>query len=180
MVSTIDALDVSQVIDSENAFRGVTSGIDIDFRNWNFGPNLTTFRNFFRYGIFGNILFSGLNTPNVTSMHGMCRSSTINSLDMSNTDTSSVTSMLLAFQATIGTLNVTGLDVSNVTDFTSTFNGQYISLIGYENWNPISAVSMGSMFYGTNLTTIDISNWNTPSTFSTRLRMGAFSLYGVF
>ena len=96
-------------------------------------------------------------------------------LDVSNFDTSQVTSMYYMFY---GCNNLTQLDVSNwdtsqVTTMYGTFNGcKYITELDVSNWDTGRVESMYGMFDGCKyITELDLSNWDTGR---------VTSMYGMF
>ena len=109
---------------------------------------------------------SNLNTSNVTTMEGMfanCRSLT--TLDLSNWDTSKVTFMSSMF---VDCMSLTNLDLSNwntskVTTMASMFSfSESLTTLDLSNWNTSKVTFMRNMFRGcSSLTTLDLSNWDT-------------------
>ena len=95
-------------------------------------------------------------------------------LSVRNWDMSSVTSMEAMFFAcyNLRELDVTDWDVSKVTNFRYWIGSanqnegdmKLEKIIGTENWRPVSAVNIGSMFYGCGqLTELNLSGWDMPN-----------------
>jgi surface protein len=99
-------------------------------------------------------------------MNGMFQGcSSLTSLDVSNFDTSSVTSMILMFQGCSGlnSINVSSFDTSNVTNMYGMFNScKGLTTIDLSNFNTGKVTSMGSMFSGClHLQTFKLYGWDT-------------------
>ncbi len=65
---------------------------------------------------------------------------------------------------TLQSIDLTNLDVSNVTDMTNMFNGcsNLTSLVGIDNWDTSNVKYMSALFNGCNsLKSLDLSNWDT-------------------
>lgn len=91
-------------------------------------------------------------------------------LDVSNLDTSKITSMNGLFSkcdssAYGSTLNVSGWDVSNVTDMTDMFSAcDVLPSLDVSSWNVSKLVKADFMFTGCyKLSTVDFSRWDTSS-----------------
>ena len=130
-----------------------------------------------------------LNTSNVEYMDSMFYGSQIPILDLSNFDTSKVISMRNMFErintaeikgldkwntsnvtnmeglfvrSTVGSLDLSGLDTSNITSTKEMFYDSNIPVVkGLENWNTSKVTYMGSMFYNSKMSTIDVSGFDT-------------------
>ena len=108
---------------------------------------------------------SDFNTSNVTSMEGMfgiCRS--LINLNISNFDTSKVTNMLNMFNgcSSLKSIDVSNFNTSNVTNIQNMFSGcnSLISL-DLSSFNTSNVTNIQSMFNGCNsLTSLDLSNFN--------------------
>ena len=109
---------------------------------------------------------SNLNTSNVTSMNSMFYGcSGLTALDVSNFDTSSVTSMGYMFYGCSGltALDVSNFDTSNVTSMRSMFGGcSGLTALDVSSFNTSRVSEMTAMFSScSSLTTLDLSNFNT-------------------
>ena len=110
-----------------------------------------------------------LDTSKVTNMTDMFRLATnLITVDVSNWDTSNVTSLYRAFcgkSATpmaLQTLDVSNWNTSNVTDMSGIF--QYCSSLtslDVSRWNTAACTSLNSMFKGcTSIENLNVSNWD--------------------
>ena len=85
-------------------------------------------------------------------------------LDMSNFDTSNVTSMVNAFYycSDLTALDVSNWDTSNVTDMRAVFeNCSKLTALDVSNWDTSNVTSLGNVFRScSKLTTVDVSNWD--------------------
>ncbi|EGP5344066.1 BspA family leucine-rich repeat surface protein, partial [Enterococcus faecium] len=86
-------------------------------------------------------------------------------LDLSNLDTSNVTSLNRLLDAnSFKILDVSGWDTSNVTDMISMvgYCGNLKRIKGLNDWNTSNVTNMSDMFSGcSSLTSLDLSNWDT-------------------
>lgn len=108
---------------------------------------------------------SNFDTSQVTSMYEAFYQCEVESLNISNLDTSKVTNMSQMFN---GCSNLTSLDLSNfdtskVTNMFLMFSGCYnLTSLDVSNFDTSKVTNMISMFLGTwNLTSLDISNFDT-------------------
>lgn len=89
----------------------------------------------------------------------------LKSIDLSGLDTSNVTNMNLMFNNCSGltTLNLSGIDTSSVTNMLAMFeNCSGLTKIDLSKFNTSNVTNMGYMFYGCSaLTEIDLSKFNT-------------------
>ena len=107
-----------------------------------------------------------LNSVRGTGMGNMFYNcSSLTTLDVSNWDTSQVTSMTYMFD---GCRSLTSLDVSNwdttyVLDMNCLFEGcSSLITLDLSNWDTSNVMYMSYMFYTcSSLTTLDVSNWDT-------------------
>ena len=139
--------DTGKVTNMAFTFRGCTNLAELDVSGWDVG-NVTTFTQTFT------------DCPNLTR------------LETGNWDTSSAVTMDKMFYGDfkLEYVDVSNWDVSKVTLFNHMFaspnqNGADMALksIDVSKWNPVSAVNMGSIFYGCGqLTELDMSGWNMP------------------
>ena len=130
-----------------------------------------------------------INEVSITSMSEMFRNSNAISIDVSSFDTSNVTKMMAMFYGTSATeikglenfntskvttmynmfgyvhitsIDVSSFDTSNVTVMTQMFSRSKINeIIGLENWNVRSVKQMNWMFDSINITSLDLSGFNT-------------------
>ena len=112
-----------------------------------------------------SINVSNWDTSKVTNMHRMFTGCyKLTDLNVSGWNTSNVTDMNQLFGlCDIVEIDVSNWDVSKVTDMTAIFGmcDKLKTIKGIENWNPCSATTMDSLFYGcTSLTKLDLSNWD--------------------
>ncbi|HFX3778530.1 TPA: BspA family leucine-rich repeat surface protein, partial [Enterococcus faecium] len=86
-------------------------------------------------------------------------------LDLSNLDTSNVTSLNRLLDAnSFKILDVSGWDTSNVTNMISMvgYCGNLKRIKGLNDWNTSNVTNMSNMFRGcSSLTSLDLSNWDT-------------------
>lgn len=81
-------------------------------------------------------------------------------------DISDITSLRFAFYGMAKDsgvrleLDLSGWDVSAVTDFSSAFRDSNLNLFGLPAWDVSSGTDFSYMFSGTTLTTIDLSSWD--------------------
>ena len=113
-----------------------------------------------------NVEISGLNLSSYCSnMFSSCYS--LKSVDTSDWDTSSVTSMNNMFSGcySLTSLDVSNWDTSSVTDMSSMFQTcTSLTSLDVSNWDTSSVISMSTMFYYcSSLTTLDVSDWDTSS-----------------
>ena len=88
----------------------------------------------------------------------------LKTLDLSNLDTSQVTSMIEAFyQCKVVSLNISNLDTSNVTNMTRMFTGcQYLTDIDLSSFDTSNVTDMTGMFSGcSSLKSLDVSRFDT-------------------
>ena len=89
----------------------------------------------------------------------------LKTLDLSNLDTSQVTSMIEAFYqcSNLETIDLTNLDTSNVTNMSRMFSGcQYLTDIDLSSFDTSNVMNMPSMFMDcSGLTSLDLSSFDT-------------------
>lgn len=88
----------------------------------------------------------------------------LKTLDLSDFDTSQVTSMIeVFFQGEVESLNISNLDTSNVTNMTRMFNGcQYLTDIDLSSFDTSNVTDMTGMFGGCyGLKSLDVSRFDT-------------------
>ena len=128
-------------------------------------PKITS-RWFFGCVNLKNIDLTNLDTSNVTSMYEMFYNCTgLNSLDLNHLDTSNVTNMYEMFYNCSGlkSIEVSGLDTSNITDMRWMFYGcSELTSLNLSEWNVKKVINMTSMFRNcSKLSELDISGWDT-------------------
>ena len=88
----------------------------------------------------------------------------LKTLDLSDLDTSQVTSMIEAFyQCEVESLNISNLDTSNVTNMSAMFNGcRNLTSLDVSNFDTSKVTNMSSMFFNNHkLTLLDLTNFDT-------------------
>ena len=89
----------------------------------------------------------------------------LTSLDLSNFDTSKITSMTYMFYkcSSLTTLNISNFNTNNVTDMSRMFSGcSSLSSLDLSKFNTSNVTKMSDMFYSCNsLSSLDLSNWDT-------------------
>ena len=109
---------------------------------------------------------SNLDTSNVTSMWNMFSDcSSLTSLDLSSFNTSNVTNMKQVFQrcSSLTSLNLSSFNTSNVTSMNNMFiDCSSLTSLDLSSFNTSNVTSMQSMFNGcSELTSLDLSSFNT-------------------
>ncbi|MBR0490810.1 MAG: BspA family leucine-rich repeat surface protein [Clostridia bacterium] len=167
---TIASLDLSyfstkNVVDMQKMFQDAKGITSLTFGNGFDTANVTNMSNMF-YGCtslasinFGN----SFNTRSVQNFSNMFRNTALTSLDLSNFDTSSVTSMNRMFAESGSLTNITfgeNFSASSVTDFYGMFGAcSGLTVLDLLNFSTSSATDMGVMFSGcSNLRTIYASD----------------------
>ena len=128
----------------------------------------SSYASYMFYGCSGltSLDISNLDTSNVTSMEAMFGGcSSLTSLDISNLDTSNVTDMRYMFYGCSGltSLDISKLDTSNVTKMNGMFNGcSGLTSLDISNFNTSNVTDMGFMFIDcSGLTSLDVSKLDT-------------------
>ena len=131
--------------------------------------------------IYGNynssVFFSGLSsvesydlsnfdTGTISNMASMFQSNTsLKTVDVSNFNMSNVTTMQNMFFNCVNleSLDVSNWDTSNVTQMNNVFNDCFkLKELDVSNWNVSNVTTMQNMFFNcVNLESLDVSNWNT-------------------
>ena len=109
-------------------------------------------------------LNQNFDTHNVTDMSYMFSScSKLRSVDLSNFDTSSLTTMQSMFtNSGLSSIDFSSFDTHNVTNMSSVFYGcNYLSTIDLNVFDTSNVTTMNAMFANTGLRTVNISNFNT-------------------
>ena len=109
---------------------------------------------------------SDLDTSQVTSMiEAFYQCSNLTSIDLTNVNTSKVTDMTLIFYGCkrLTSLDVSNFDTSKVTSMDAMFNGcSNLTSLDVSNFDTSNVTLFERMFYGcNNLTSLDISNFDT-------------------
>ena len=105
---------------------------------------------------------SNFDTSNVTTMAQMFESSQATTLDVSNFDTSKVTSMGSMFQLSQATtLDLSNFNTTNVTNMSWMFYYSKATTLDVSNFDTSKVTNMGSMFVNSKATILDLSNFNT-------------------
>ena len=110
---------------------------------------------------------TNLDTSSVTNMQGMFEQSSVDNLDISGFDTSKVTDMSYMFDycISLSSLNISKLNTSNVTNMTRMFSGCWgLEHLDLSSFDTSAVTDMSSMFEGCNsLRELDISGFDTSS-----------------
>ncbi|TYV64948.1 BspA family leucine-rich repeat surface protein [Listeria monocytogenes] len=126
----------------------------------------------FRNSAATSLDLSNLDTSNVTSMRQMFYSNAATSLDLSNFDTSKVTDMYYMFAASAATsLDLSNWDTSNVKNMYSMFYGNLATSLDLSSFDTSNVTDMGNMFIGSLATSLDLSNFDTSK---------VTNMYGMF
>ena len=154
-------------------FYNCSSLTSLDVSNWDTGKVTNMNCLFAKCSSLAELDVSGWNVGNVavfSQTFAFCPSLT--ALDVSNWDTSSAIAMDLMFYTdyNLEYLDVSNWDVSKVTKFNHIFATDHqnegdmkLKNVDVSKWTPVSAVNMGSMFYGCGqLESVDMSGWNMP------------------
>ena len=85
------------------------------------------------------------------------------SLDLKGLDTSNVTNMSYMFaESQVKNLDVSNWDTSNVTDMSFMFdNARQVQKLDLSNWDTSNVTNMQNMFGGIPVQELDLSNWDT-------------------
>ena len=127
----------------------------------------TDMSNMFTYltGITDSSILETIDTSSCVNMFQMFAAVMATELDLSNYNTSNVTSMYQMFTSSsyLTTLNIKNWDVSKVTTMQQMFNAcTGLTELDLSGWDVTSVTDFGSMFARCfSLKTIDVSGWNT-------------------
>ena len=177
-----DQLKLDSVIQCAYMFDGCKQLESLNVSNWNVGnvknfssmfagcTNLTSIKGLDTWGTTG----AGLDKPTDIDMSSMFAYDTaLKTLDLSNFDTSNVTTFKDMFASDIGlkSLNVSNFKTDKVNDFSNMFSSckALKSITGLDTWKTTGAIldkptdiNMSLMFaYDDNLNTLDLSNFDT-------------------
>ena len=107
---------------------------------------------------------SNFDTSNVTTMGSMFNGSQAKELDVNHFDTSSVVAMSGMFgKSLLSELDVSNFDTSSVTTMKGMFRDSQMPELDISNFDTSSVTNMGSMFQGAQATELDLSNFDTSS-----------------
>ncbi|EHD1581853.1 BspA family leucine-rich repeat surface protein [Listeria monocytogenes] len=105
---------------------------------------------------------SNFDTSNVTSMQSMFYANYAASIDVSNWDTSQVTNMFCMFDGSAATsLDLSSFDTSKVTDMGGMFFDSAVTSLDLSSFDTSKVTDMGGMFDGSAATSLDVSNFDT-------------------
>lgn len=127
----------------------------------------TDMSNMFTYltGITDSSILETIDTSSCVNMFQMLAAVSATELDLSNYNTSNVTSMYQMFTSSsfLTTLNIKNWDVSKVTTMQQMFNAcTGLTELDLSGWDVTSVTDFGSMFARCfSLKTIDVTGWNT-------------------
>ena len=118
------------------------------------------------YSVIEKLDLSNFNTSNVTSMESMFAGcSSLTSLDLSSFNTSKVTNMVAMFGgcSSLTSLDLSGFNTSNVTDMVAMFEGcSSLTSLDTSSFNTSNVTNMAYVFNECqSLTSLDLSNFNT-------------------
>ena len=112
-----------------------------------------------------NLDLSNWDTSNVTSMKSMFRGTSLKKLNLNNWDTSNVTDMSFMFSESnnITELDLNHLNTGKVKDMNNMFNNmKSLTTLNIENWDTSNVINMSSMFADSkSITSLNLNNWNT-------------------
>ena len=141
---------------------------NIDFRSR--GIYLPSDSSSFFYLFPGNIYGCGnLKTDKVTNMDAMFTAAFLANPDVSNWDTSKVTSMNTMFGMTSANPDVSKWDTSKVTNVSGMFSFTTNANPNVSKWDVSNVTNMGGMFSFSNITKMDLSKWKLNSKILTDL-----------
>lgn len=154
------------VKDASMAFKTI-SGDSLDCTT--FGPAMASVTNLtatFSYSNLGSINVSNWDTSKVTTMintFSFCRN--ISKLDISKWNTSNVTNMsgMFYYCNSLKSLDISKWDTSKVVDMGGMFQecSQIETPLDVSKWNTSKVTTMKSMFEGCSSPSLDVSKWNT-------------------
>ncbi|EKZ4336103.1 BspA family leucine-rich repeat surface protein, partial [Listeria monocytogenes] len=139
-------------------------GLPANITNIVFEDKLTllgTSRLFASTGI-TNLDVSNIDTSRLTSLDSMFQFNGAASLDVSTWNTSNVTDMVDMFAACQATsINVSNIDTSKVTNMNGMFNGVRATSLDVSNFDTSNVTNMPRIFSGSTMASLDVSTWNT-------------------
>ncbi|HAO6026614.1 TPA: BspA family leucine-rich repeat surface protein [Listeria monocytogenes] len=128
-------------------------------------------------GLFSNsvatsIDVSNFDTSNVTSMYQMFYRSAATSIDVSNFNTSKVTNMYAVFwSSAVTSLDLSNFDTGKVTNMEGMFYESAVTSLDLSNFNTSNVTNMSRLFWGSAVTSLDLSNFDTSN---------VTNMYGMF
>ena len=158
--------------DSSNLFafyKSTGSSFSANLTNLQFNNSIDTHKVVDMSSMFDSIRVNSLDlsdfdTSNVTKMYRLFSGATmLSSLDISSFNTSKVTNMSNMFNS-LGATEIIGLnllDTSNVTDMNFMFYRSNVPVLDLRSFNTSKLIDMRSMFGYSNTTKIDLSNFDT-------------------
>ena len=136
-----------------------TNGVNGTLANWTSNPPWYSQR----ASVKSVVVKSGVSATTCSGMFNDMTNCT--TMDLSGLDTSNVTNMSNMFYgcSKLTSLDISGFDTSNVKNMYSMFNNCYsLTSLDVSGFNTNKVTSMGGMFYRcSSLTSLDISNFNT-------------------
>ena len=151
-------LDTSNVTSIKYMFDNSSASVNID--GWN-TSNVTDMSYMFYY-FTGSVDISKLDTSKVTNASYMLSSANTDKIILTGLSFPSATSLQYMFSSAKGTtLDLSSWDISNVTNMSSIFAGDF-KKIDLTGWNTSHVTNMGSMFgkYGNPLVELIIPDWD--------------------
>ncbi len=164
--------NMSNVTTIEGMFSNCTKLTTLDVSGWNLSActNISTSEYSPTFGQTGllNLNVSGWTLPTSTgssvNMRGMFYNSTsLSAITGLNTwNTSRVYSLRYTFTSTpsLKSVDLTGWNMSNITDTQYMFGTGITGITGSQNWNFSKLTSTSNMFYFSSIVNLDASGWN--------------------
>ena len=139
----------------------------IGIENWDV-RNVTTMEQMFAYSGIKNLDLKNWKTSSkLTNMSAMFIGAKAELIDLSNFNTSNVTSFYALFNECYSLSTLRGIEnfnTSKVNDMRWMFAESYrLTSLDVSKWNVEKVASFATMFYNTGIREIDVSNWNTAS-----------------
>ena len=156
-------INETPIVSYNAAFSGSkSSNIDLSGTNT---KNVKDMQMMFAETVAQNINLNNFDTSNVTNMNGMFSMSSVEKIiGLENFDTSNVTHMGLMFDTTskLTSIDVSSFNTSNVFSMQGMFEMSGAAEIkGLENFNTSNVTDMSVMFLRTNVTSLDLSSFDT-------------------
>ncbi len=109
-----------------------------------------------------SIDISNFNTSNVTTLANLFSNSAATTITLGNIDTSNLINMYGMFYGSSATsLDITAFDTSKVTDMRYMFYNNKAATLNLSKLNTSNVTNMTYMFYGSEATSLDLTNFNT-------------------
>ena len=116
----------------------------------------------FKYCTVKSLDLSNFDTSKVTSMMAMFQTFQAENLDLRNFDTSKVTNMGgMFYKCQVPYINLSGFDTSSVTDMWSMFSGCQVKSLNLDSFNTSNVTDMHEMFYKCQAVSLDLRNFDT-------------------